>query len=249
MSFAIGTSDSRALPDARMNSSPLEHILICGDTHGRFDHLARAAEIWQARALIFTGDLAPAQALEKELADLPADTEVWFIHGNHDTDSDEGFDSLFRSALGKRNLHGRVVDVAGVRIAGLGGVFRQQIWMPPADPAHIGRNEYLRHTGKGCRWRGGLPRKHHSSIFPEDVNTLARQRADILITHEAPSCHKHGFHAIDDLARAMQVRSIFHGHHHETHDYVLEGMLDANHFSAYGVALHGIRRADGMLIF
>jgi len=73
MSFAIGTSDSRALPDARMNSSPLEHILICGDTHGRFDHLARAAEIWQARALIFTGDLAPAQALEKELADLPVE--------------------------------------------------------------------------------------------------------------------------------------------------------------------------------
>jgi predicted phosphodiesterase len=235
------------LPESHM-SNPLEHILICGDTHGRFDHLAWAVEAWQPRALIFTGDLAPTEPLELELAKLLPDTEVWFIHGNHDTDSDAGFDRLFNSALGDRNLHGRVVEIAGVRIAGLGGVFRQQIWMPPAEPAFRTPEEYLRRTGEGCRWRNGLPRRHYSSIFACDVGTLAQLRADILITHEAPSCHKHGFHVIDDLARAMQVKSIFHGHHHETHDYTLEGRLEAGHFDAYGIALHGIRRADGMLI-
>lgn len=54
-------------------------------------------------------------------------TEVWFIHGNHDTDSDADYDHLFGSALADRNLHGCVAVVDGARIAGLGGVFRGQV--------------------------------------------------------------------------------------------------------------------------
>ena len=39
--------------------------------------------------------------------------------------------------------------------------------------------------GKGNRWRDGLPRKHRSSIFPEDYFRLESLHADILVTHEA----------------------------------------------------------------
>ena len=36
-----------------------------------------------------------------------------------------------------RNLHNRVVEIQGQRIAGLGGVFRGQIWMPPNKPMYL----------------------------------------------------------------------------------------------------------------
>src|SRR5690606_16077298 len=45
----------------------------------------------------------------------------------------ESYDHLFVSELADRNLDGRVVEVAGVRIAGLGGVFREKIWYPQFD--------------------------------------------------------------------------------------------------------------------
>ena len=48
-------------------------------------------------------------------------TEVWFIHGNHDTDSDANYDHLIGSALADRNLRGRVALVDGIRIACLDG--------------------------------------------------------------------------------------------------------------------------------
>lgn len=55
-------------------------------------------------------------------------TEVWFIHGNHDTDSDDDYDNLFNSVLADKNLLGRVVEVERLQIAGLGGVFHSQVW-------------------------------------------------------------------------------------------------------------------------
>jgi len=46
-----------------------------------------------------------------------------------------------------------------------------------------------------------------------------RQHADILVTHEAPSCHRKGFAAIDRLAEALGVKRLFHGHQHEDRAY------------------------------
>ncbi len=34
------------------------------------------------------------------------------------------------------------------------------------------------------------------------------------MTHEAPSCHRHGFEAIDELGKAIGAKHIIHGHHH-----------------------------------
>lgn len=70
--------------------------------------------------------------------------------------------------------------------------------------------------------------------------------ADILVTHEAPSCHPYGFTAIDKLARALGVTRLFHGHHHDGRNYqAFEGVLG---FRAFGVGLRGLCDSEGHLV-
>ena len=97
-------------------------IYFFGDTHGHFRHVLEIVSRDRPAAIVFLGDLQAQRPLEAELESILGMTEVWFIHGNHDTDSDADYDHLFGSALANRNLHGRVAVVDGVRIAGLGGV-------------------------------------------------------------------------------------------------------------------------------
>ncbi len=222
-------------------------ILFCGDTHGRFSHVIEAVHVHRPAAIVFLGDLQAQKPLEVELASILDSTEVWFIHGNHDTDSDADHDNLFGSALGHRNLHGRVVEVAGLRIAGLGGIFRGQIWAPPADWTYESRSDYVARCGKGNLWRGGLPRKHRSSIFPAEYFSLVGQQADILVSHEAPSCHPHVFEAVDELARNLNVRKAFHGHHHDCLDY--SGARPTLGFDAFGVGFCGIADQNGQVVY
>lgn len=112
----------------------MEQIFFCGDNHGRFEHLIEAVYEHAPDALVLLGDVQAQRSLEEELADILDSTQVWFIHGNHDTDSEDDYDNLLGSKLAHRNLHGRVVDIAGVRIGGLGGIFREQVWKPPEPP-------------------------------------------------------------------------------------------------------------------
>ena len=205
-----------------------------------------AVKLHQPVAIIFLGDLQAKRPLEVELEEIIDLTEVWFIHGNHDTDSDQDYDNLFGSLLADRNLHGRVVDVAGVKIAGLGGVFRGQIWMPPAQANYSSADEFIRRSGKGNRWRGGLVRKHHSSIFPQDFLQLRGQRADVLVTHEAPSFHAHGFGMIDGLASGLGACKSFHGHHHERFDY--RNQSQARGLDSFGVGFHEIMDLQGRVL-
>ena len=37
------------------------------------------------------------------------------------------------------------------------------------------------------------------------------------MTHEAPTCHRHGFVGIDMAAEACRARLVVHGHHHESY--------------------------------
>jgi Icc-related predicted phosphoesterase len=224
----------------------MNEIFFCGDTHGHFDHILEAVQRYRPAALIFLGDLQPKQPLEIVLAPILTDTEVYFIHGNHDTDAEADYDHLFGSALADHNLHGRVVTIAGVRIAGLGGVFRGQVWMPPSEALFETPEDYCARCGRGNLWRGGLPRKHRSSIFPSDYFSLLGQRADVLVTHEAPSGHPHGFAVIDDLARSLGVTKTFHGHHHDRLDYRAE--RNRLGFDAYVVGLWGMTDLNGQII-
>ncbi len=194
-------------------------IFFCGDPHGQFDHIIEAGLKHQPKAMVILGDLQPPAPLHEVLAPLLQTVEIWWIPGNHDTDNDLYYDRLWRSELAGHNLHGRVAVVNGVRIAGLGGVFRGQIWMPPQAPNYMSAGALIRRIGRGNMWRGGLPRRHRTSIFPSTYDNLMHQKADVLVTHEAPGCHRKGFLALDQLAKNLHVRHIFHGHQHEDRHY------------------------------
>jgi murein transglycosylase C len=144
---------------------------------------------------------------------------LWFIHGNHDSKTTAAFESLWGTEWKHRNLHGRVQNIQGKRIAGLGGVFRGQIWMPPNKPMFFDPIHYCQYCSQERIWRGGVPLRHRTSIFPSDIEALETQQADILICHEAPKPHPSGFAVINQLAEKMGVQQIYHGHHHENFDY------------------------------
>lgn len=225
-------------------------ILFCGDLHGEREHVLRVADERPDAAFVLLGDIEPPEPLEQWLAAVAG--RVWFIHGNHDTDNPKSHDNLFASAWADRNLHGRVVNINGVRVAGLGGVFRERIWMPPAPRHWESAADYRARCGKGNLWRGkgesvaGMPLKHRSTIFPDTVDRLALRRADVLVCHEAPSCHCHGFEMIDLLAAAMGVKVVFHGHQHDRLDY--SAWSKATGIRAHGVGLRGITDLDGNVV-
>ncbi|MCQ9377781.1 metallophosphoesterase [Methyloversatilis sp. XJ19-49] len=83
---------------------------------------------------------------------------------------------------------------------------------------------------------------HLSSIFPEDFEQMANLQADVLITHEAPSCHPYGHIGIDHLARAMGAKLVIHGHHHDSLDYSAEQKRMG--FACVGVGFRGIAELD-----
>jgi len=225
----------------------VNRIFFCGDPHGRFEHIIEAVHAHRPAAIVLLGDVQAQEPLELALRPILHRTEVWWIHGNHDTDSDADYDHLFGSSLAGRNLHGRVVEVADVRIAGLGGIFRGQVWLAPDKPRYPSAEAYIALCGKGNRWRGGLSRKHRSSIFPSDYDALMQEKADVLVTHEAPSCHPHGFQAIDDLADSLGVRVAYHGHHHEHIEYSEEETRRLG-FKPFGVAYCEIRDEQGRIV-
>lgn len=215
-------------PRRRHNGQPSAHktanrtlpkIFFCGDPHGQFEHINWAVEKYRPDAVVILGDLQPYDAIDVLLKRTLELTQVWWIPGNHDTDTEEYYDRLWHGVLSGHNLHGKVGNVAGIRIAGLGGVFRGQIWMPESEPNYRSAASFVRRSPKANLWRGGLPRRHRSSIFPSVYEGLCKQRADVLVTHEAPGCHKKGFDAIDRLARSLKVRWLFHGHQHEDRCY------------------------------
>jgi predicted phosphodiesterase len=225
----------------------VNRIFFCGDPHGHMEHIHAVVRDHRPAAIVLLGDVQPQEPLEQALKPILDLTEVWWIPGNHDTDTDSDYDNLFESALADRNLHGRVVEVAGQWIAGLGGIFRGQVWPAPGEPVYASKEDYLARCGKGSRWRGGMPRKHRSTIFPDDYQALLGEQADILVTHEAPSCHRHGFREIDALANRLKVKATFHGHHHEQIDYDHEA-IERLGFAAYGVGYCGIRDQFGTII-
>jgi predicted phosphodiesterase len=217
------------------------------------------AALDRASHVVLLGDLEchqPLDALARPL--LRHAASLHWIFGNHDYDG--GPEMWANLADPARNpltaagaLHGRVAEVNGIRIAGLGGTFRPNVWAPPAPPKLHRRAELPRLTARlGPGWSeeaiAGLARALAAvAIWPEDVEALAAQRADVLVTHEAPSSHSDGLAVIDDLARAMGARLVVHGHHHIGYRSRSEdGTLLAQGVGAYaGVDLLGRTRWHG----
>lgn len=181
-------------------------ILFAGDPHGSYVHLYPFIQERENVALVILGDLQLTTTTE--LDNLARHCDIWFIHGNHDSKTVAAFEAIWGSEWKERNIHGRVVNIQGKRIAGLGGVFRGHIWMPPHRPMFFDPIHYCQYSPQERIWRGGVPLRHRTSIFPSDVEGLETQKADILITHEAPRPHPQGFAVINQLARKMGVKKI-----------------------------------------
>jgi predicted phosphodiesterase len=158
--------------------------------------------------VLSAGDL-PFDYLEYIVSRL--DVPLIYVPGNHDRDLSPG-DSTWvplrtegppRGPRGCVNADGRIVDAAGLRIAGLGGSHRYR----------EGPNQY---SQVDMLWRAlgleALSRVKHA---------LDGRSTEILLTHAPPAgvgdaddpAH-HGFEAFHRLQKVLGSRLLVHGHIH-----------------------------------
>ncbi len=211
-------------------------FIAYGDPHGNYKPLRTAVADHAPTSLILLGDLDLVRPLQEELAASAPGVDAWWIAGNHDGDSPEWHDRLFLSAP-DRNLNARFADLDGLRVGGLGGIFRERIWYPrfaDEQPTYKSRDEMVRMMKHQERWRKGVPLKHRVSIWKDDYDRLAGLRLDVLVTHEAPTSHRHGFQAIDRLVKATGAKLVIHGHHHQSYAAELPG----------GIRVRGLGKAE-----
>ena len=231
----------------------LRRLWFLGDVHGEFRHIVRCLAAAPVRPawLVFLGDLdlelRPFRDWVDALQSAHPGVQVAFIHGNHDADTHGHWQRLHDCGSAVR-LHAQLLDLDGVRVAGLGGVFMGRVWSPPAEARvqHRRQLDPALMTALEKRERQGP--KLMGAIYPAEWERLSRQGADILVTHEAPTCHPHGFEAIDELARAMGVVRTFHGHHHDDRSDEYVARRDALGFDAWSVAFCAIRNGLGELL-
>lgn len=195
--------------------------------HGRQRYVVQAALRLKPMVVVLLGDIEASRPLQLE---LESNRElVWWLQSNHDTDRAESWRNLVDSELADRSLDGRVVTLAdGTRLVGLGGVFRQSVWMPPGPGVHETYDAWL----ASCQWwrapvRDTEKLQHRSSVDDAACGNPCH--------HEAGSSHPHGHAAIDELVQSMGVQASFHGHHHDSLDY--SGRWTALGLKAFGVGL------------
>ncbi len=188
------------------------------------------------------GDYDLDMPLEKTLHEITGLTQIWWIAGNHDFETPDKHRNLFHSALADKGLHLRVVDVAGIRIAGLGGIFLGRVWYPPHPPKWLSKQHYIGAQRPHIK-NGEMPLKYQCAIWHDEFHALAKLKADILVSHEAPGSHKYGFSVIGELASAMGVKHIFHGHLHENYAKVIK-----RNIQVFGVANSSVADLSGKYI-
>jgi predicted phosphodiesterase len=201
-------------------------ILFAADAHGQFAPIIDAAD--KASAIILLGDQEPEYDLAEELGPDVAE-KTWWIYGNHDSD-----DPLYikhHESMADRNLHCRVAELDGLKVAGLGGTFSPEILDIEFDTPLDMLGSVWPLLSRHLKLNTGEPRiptaLDLTTIFAEDLFSLSRmageERIDILVSHEAPESHPRGYQMIGDLARMLGVKLLAHGHHHERYDAELAG--------------------------
>ena len=219
----------------------MRDLIIYGDPHGEWRPLLRACREDPPAGVVILGDCDLERPLHEQIAPLfEAGVTVRWIPGNHDVDSVEWHDRLFVDHA-DGNLHARWCRIGDMIIAGLGGVFTEQIWYPRFENApalFATRKSLIRSLRPADRWRSELPLAMRAAIFSEDIDALSNLHADVLVTHEAPSTHRRGFLGIDRAAAACRARLVVHGHHHETYDAHLPD----------GTWVRGLAKAEGFRV-
>jgi predicted phosphodiesterase len=158
--------------------------------------------------VLSAGDL-PFDYLEYLVSRL--DVPLLYVPGNHDRDLSPGDTTWLplrtegppRGPRGCLNADGRIIDTAGLRIAGLGGSHRYR----------QGANQY---SQVDMRWRA-LALEAQSRV----KHALDGRATDILLTHAPPAgvgdgadtAHQ-GFEAFHRLVRVLGARLLVHGHIH-----------------------------------
>ena len=186
-----------------------------GDIHGDFASV-RAAMRRHADvpAWICVGDVADDQGRYEA---LPVTT--YWIKGNN-----ENFDAIAAGALPGGLVFvpdGSVVEIAGLRVAGLGGTFAPTWYeTPAADLPHPAR--------RTPRATSLADRRRH--FVREDVERCKALRGiDILLTHEAPVPFRigrleAGKVPINEVLSAMKPRLHLFGHHHTLREQARDGI-------------------------
>jgi len=215
-----------------------KRILFAGDPHNNFKPLISVVQQKKPEAVVLLGDYDLAAPLEDVLSEITNLSDIHWIAGNHEYETPDKHRFLFDSALAGKNLHLRVTEIAGIKIAGLGGIFLGRVWYPPRPPKWSSKQAYLQ--AQPALYKRGLSLKYQSAIWPEEFQALGRLKADILVSHEAPGSHRYGFSAISDLAAAMGVKQIFHGHLHENYHSTVK-----KNIQVIGVANASIADLDG----
>ena len=70
-----------------------------------------------------------------------------------------------------------------------------------------------------------LSLKYKSAIWHDEFEAFKSLKADVLVSHEAPGSHRHGFRVISELGVALGVKHIFHGHLHEDYATIIRNKI------------------------
>jgi len=237
----------------RENEHRLKRLWFVGDPHNDFSTvelaLDRARQNGSSpRWVILLGD---QDLVDRSLAKvterfkrIQPSVNVAFIPGNHDADTHEKW-SLMMDSGDAKPLHGLSVHLDGINVAGLGGNFLGRVWYPPAEP--VFRNRAQAFGGRPVRQKPSPSLS--GAIYPDEVASLAKFRADILVTHEAPSCHHHGWEVFDDLARSLRVKRLFHGHTHDDNSAAFKLERNRMGFEVVTVNSRSIKNGLGEIVY
>jgi predicted phosphodiesterase len=248
------TIEQRLTEFDQEKAEALRRIWFVGDVHGEFKYVVRSlmTAAVQPSWIVFVGDIdishKPLREMLEPIKRWDPAIQVAFIPGNHDADSYEHWEMLHDSG-DAISIHGQVMEMEEVRVAGLGGHFVGRVWMPPLEPVIHSREEAL--GGGAFRYRDGQRPSptYLSAIYASEVGRLSQQRADILVTHEAPSCHPHGHTELDMLARSLRAQRMFHGHHHDDRTAAYALQREQLGFDAVGLRVCAIKNGLGEVIF